>query len=438
MVNTVAVPAPWARVQTSIRNPPVVRPPPDHPIPIDISQLVVGLYVWIDLPWTDHPFLTSRRMIESERDIALIRRARPHGLLYYYPGRSRVQPPARAAQTSEVHRSTDDSAGQDAALEFERLRQDKQKTLQRQTARNERMRRGWEVAGRQVREALFEFARTPKSAGERLRVLAQETALQVSQTADVVLDMLGEHLLKGPQHHALNVMMLSLLLGQRAGLSNLELTDLAMAALAHDAGQADIPAAVLRNAHRRRFEEDFYRQHVAFSARLAAQSGHFSATALSLIEQHHEAPDGSGWPAGRTDAQRGARILSITDRFDRLCNPGQDGVLPLSPSEALARMVRQEAARFDPPLLALFVQVMGLHPPGSVVELSDGTLGLVFTGSRQPDAPRVRLYSPGMRRDEAPVIDLSRTPELRIVASRRAADLPEEVRDWFVPLRAGA
>lgn len=55
----------------------------DTPVPLDPSQLVVGLYVWINLPWMDHPFLTSRRLITSQREIALIRRSQPQGLLYY-------------------------------------------------------------------------------------------------------------------------------------------------------------------------------------------------------------------------------------------------------------------------------------------------------------------------------------------------------------------
>lgn len=406
-----------------------MQPPIDEPIPIDVAQLVIGLYVWIDLPWTDHPFLTSRRLIESERDIALIRRSQPQGFLYYYPARSHSEPlppPASAAQAGSGLQEPDETE-----LEFERLRAEKARRLQRQNERSDRMRRGWELAGRQVRESLLEFARSPKSAGERLRALGHETALQVSQSESLVLHMLGEHLAKGPQHHSLNVMMLSLLLGRSVGLTNTEMADLALAALAHDVGQADIPAAVLRNPRRRKFEEDFYRQHVALSVRLASQSGQFSQTALTLIEQHHEAPDGSGWPAGISTALRGARILAITDRFDRLCNPALDGVAPLSPSEALARMVRHEAARFDAPLLAQFVRVMGVHPPGSMVELSDGSLGMVISSSTQPDGPRVRLYSPGMSRDQAPIIDLSATPELRIRSSRRAADVPGPVREWF-------
>lgn len=320
--------------------------------------------------------------------------------------------------------------------EFERLREDKRRRLARQRERGARMRQGWDQAARQVRTTLQDFMRSPRSAGERLRMLGHETALQVAGSEALVLHMLGEHLNKGAQHHALNVMMLSLLLGQRAGLNPSELADLGMAALAHDAGEADIPAAVLRNPRRRRFEEDFYRQHVTLSLQMALQSGQFSPAALACIAEHHEAANGSGWPNGRHDAVRGARILAMADRFDRLCNPMADGVAPLSPAEALARMVRHEAARFDATLLALLallVQMMGVHPPGSLVQLSDGSVAMVIAGSTQADAPRVRLHAPELPREDAPEVDLSAQPELRIARVLRRDELPDTLRDWFDP-----
>ncbi|MFM2210412.1 MAG: hypothetical protein RIQ96_2055 [Pseudomonadota bacterium] len=406
-----------------------MRTHPEPPVPIDVSQLVVGLYVWIDLPWTEHPFLTSRRMIESARDIALIRRARPHGLLYYYPQRSRVQPPPAVP----AHASPNDTATGDAVQEeFERLREDKRRRLRQQLERAARMRQGWERAARQLREALQEFARTPRSAGERLHAMAHETALQVMQGEALLLQTLAGHLTQGAQHHAMNVMLLSLLVGRRAGLGATALTDLAMAALAHDAGQSDMPAHLLRKRVRRPFEEDFYRQHVALSVQLAAQSGHFSAAAQTLIAQHHEAADGSGWPTGRRDAEKGARILAMADRFDRLCNPVTAEVAPLSPAEALAQMVRLEAARFDGTLLGLFIQVLGVHPPGSWVQLSDGALAIVVSPGEHPATPRVRLPSPGLTPEEAPEIDLATQPGLQVLGSWRESDLPQDVRSWGV------
>jgi len=55
---------------------------PGTPIPIDPSQVVVGLYIWLDISWVDHPFLTSRIMVNTEKEIAMIRSNHVEGKLY--------------------------------------------------------------------------------------------------------------------------------------------------------------------------------------------------------------------------------------------------------------------------------------------------------------------------------------------------------------------
>ncbi len=66
---------------------------------------------------------------------------------------------------------------------------------------------------------------------------------------------------------------------------------------------------------------------------------------------------------------------------------------------------------YDADLLALFVQTMGLYPPGSVLELSDGRRVLSVSGGRDPERfawPIVRVLqeADGTRRDGAEAVDL--------------------------------
>ena len=69
---------------------------PGTPIPIHHSQLVVGLYIWLDISWIDHPFMTNRIMVETEKQISIIRAHNPDGHLFYYPEMS------TAAQEQEL------------------------------------------------------------------------------------------------------------------------------------------------------------------------------------------------------------------------------------------------------------------------------------------------------------------------------------------------
>jgi HD-GYP domain-containing protein (c-di-GMP phosphodiesterase class II) len=43
-----------------------------------------------------------------------------------------------------------------------------------------------------------------------------------------------------------------------------------------------------------------------FSVQLASTSGAFTKEALGIIADHHEAPNGTGWPRGRRDSSRGS------------------------------------------------------------------------------------------------------------------------------------
>ena len=206
-----------------------------------------------------------------------------------------------------------------------------------------------------------------------------------------------------------------------------------MAALAHDGGKAEIPPAILQNATRKKFEEDFYRQHVQFSVQFAKLAGVFSPEALAIIADHHECIDGSGWPMGKKELSRAARILALVNRYDRLCTPEAPGREALMPSEALATLFRVHAGKYDKGLLSTLIKLLGVYPPGTVVQLSDGSLALVVSPGASSLQPRVVIYSPECPRDDAPTLDLAEEPSLKIAEAIRPSTLPPEVLAWLNP-----
>lgn len=255
----------------------------------------------------------------------------------------------------------------------------------------------------------------------------------VANSDDMIWQMEGDALSQGQQFHALNVLTLCLTLGKKAGLNQWELADLAMAALAHDAGKAEVPLHILQNAHRKKHEEEFYRQHVPYSVEMASLSGIFSKAALTIIADHHETLDGKGWPQKKTNLGPGARILGLIDRYDRLCLPEAPGRAPLMPSEALATLFGQESGKYDPILLALLVKLLGVYPPGTVVQLNDGTLALVVAPGPKSLQPKVLIYNPDLSKDDTPVLELAAEPALKIIAAVRPTTLAPGVMAWLRP-----
>ena len=408
---------------------------PGPPVPIDASQVIVGMYVWLDVKWDEHPFFSNRLMIKAAKDVAIIQTLNTKGRIYYYPDKSTVEAPAYVAPppTTDEVQAAEAAEKLAMAAEVKRLDQEKKDKRQHQKDAAARADRAWENAARSTREALLNLTRSPKVAGEALSALASETAATISQGQDILLHLLGDKKEQGPQFHALNVMTLCMLVGKKAKLSQRELADLAMAALAHDAGKAKVPPNILKTAQRKKHEEDFFRQHVQYGAEFAAQSGAFSREALTIIADHHEAVDGSGWPKGKKDAGVPARILAVVDRYDRLCSPEALDVEPLMPAEALARMFRHEGTKFDTGLMSLLIKLLGVYPPGTVVQLSDGSLAMVVAAGPNSLQPQVLMYAPELPKDEAPTMELVNEPSLKITEAIRPSTLPPDVLKWLNP-----
>ncbi len=408
---------------------------PGQPVPIDPSQLVEGLYVWLDVRWDEHPFLSNRLLIKNAKDVALIQSLDVVGRLYYHPEKSSATPPPFTAPppSTEALQAAAAAERAAAAAEAKKLEQAKKALQQQQKDAATRADRAWENAARQTKEALTALGRSPKVAGELLANLSRETASSIAQGQEVLLHLLGDKKEQGPQFHALNVLTLSMLLGKRVGLSEAELADLALGALAHDAGKSQVPPTILKNAQRKKHEEDFFRQHVMFGVQLAAQSGVFSKEALSIIADHHEAVDGSGWPRGRRDIGRAARILAVVNRYDNLCTPETQGTDALMPAEALAHMFRHEGKQFDPVMLATLVKLLGVYPPGTVVLLNDGSLALVVAPGPDSLHPQVLIYTPEIDKDLAPTVALNTDLDLKIAEAIKPSALPPIVRAWLNP-----
>ena len=407
---------------------------PEKPIAIDPAQVALGLYVWLDMPWDDHPFIYNRFKISDAKQITSLRAIKSKGKLYYYPEKSSAEPLA-LSNASEMEALPPADPLQEAAIniEIDRCNAEKHTRLRQQKDAAARADRAWEQAARITHEAMIGMTRSPKQAGAQLAELSKNTASMITQGQEVLLHLLGDKEGEGPQFHALNVMTLAMLLGKVAGLNEAQLAELAMGTLAHDIGKARVPAHILKAKTRAKHEEEFYRQHGNYGLEMARISDAFGPTALSIIADHHEYMDGSGWPTGKTNPGPAARIVALVDRYDRLCSPESHERDALMPAEALARMYRVEAARFDTRLLSMLIKLLGVYPPGTLVKLNDESLGLVVSPGKESLKPTILIYSPEVDKRDAPTVSLSQVEGLKIDEALRPSSIPPDVLQWLNP-----
>jgi HD-GYP domain-containing protein (c-di-GMP phosphodiesterase class II) len=116
-------------------------------------------------------------------------------------------------------------------------------------------------------------------------------------------------------------------------------------------------------------------------------------SAVDVCYSHHEALDGSGYPRGLTanNISDITRMVTICDVYDaitseRIYKKGQSSL------EALKVLYQNRDTKFDNRLVTEFIECIGLYPPGSIVELKNGEIGIVIsTNYRHRHLPKVLI-----------------------------------------------
>ena len=394
------------------------------------------MFVELDIEWMAHPFLKGHFRITSEKQIEAISSL---GLqqVRYFPARSTHGANARAhaLASSDTHADAVLSATRQAQQQAAQLRQQRAAQIQHQRASLHACEKRFADAVRCYRRAIQRVAVHPKEVADQSRALIQTYVAEMVRDGDSAIRLLSEGNGDRLLIHPVNVTVLCLLLGKAMGLSERDLTELGLAAFLHDIGKQQLPERV------RWFDDSFstaeyrlYQAHVSEGVQLAKRMALPAGTVLA-IAQHHELVDGSGFPAhSKGEAQPlPSKILALVNRYDDLCNPLRAS-LGMTPHEALSFIFAQLKSHYDSMVLSAFIRMIGVYPPGSVIQLVDGRYALVVSvNSTRPLKPRVIVYDPAVASHEALIIDLETAPELGIRRSLKPSALPHEVQDYLLP-----
>jgi HD-GYP domain-containing protein (c-di-GMP phosphodiesterase class II) len=401
---------------------------------IDVDELRVGMFIHLDLSWMQHPFPVGSFRITHEQQIEKIRSL---GLkqLRWSPEKSELAPPPASP-------SGDDAASPAAAqIELppetaeQAAERERRELLNAQRASAELCQSQFDEAGQAWRAAFDSVVARPEQARKDTEDLTRALLQKMLVDGDMCIRLLTCNAGDNASAHAMNVTVISLLMGRVFGLGDEEMLDLGIGALLHDVGKIDLPER-LRHADARATKEDLaaYRDHVAHGVLHGKRMG-LGSGALLVLAQHHEHADGSGFPL-KLKAERlstAARIVALVNRYDNLCNP-PSLANALTPHEALSIMFSQSRSQFDASILNSFIRMMGVYPAGSVVQLTDDRYALVMSvNSTRPLKPNVLVHDPHLPREEALHLNLMTTPDLGIRRSLKPAQLPADALDYLAP-----
>lgn len=183
--------------------------------------------------------------------------------------------------------------------------------------------------------------------------------------------------------HSFNVAVLCGSLGSRIRPNNRPyLNKIVIGGMMHDLGKAKVPVEVL-NKPAALTEDEFFimKKHPDLGLEMALSAGVADQDILNCIIGHHEKWSGRGYPSGIAGEKipENARICAVADVFDALT--AERVYKKGMPSKnAMNIIMRDVIKHFDPMVTRELLVSLGLYPPGSIVELSDGSTGLVISG----------------------------------------------------------
>lgn len=408
---------------------------------IETEQLKLGMFVVLDLSWMEHPFPFNRFVITSQTQIDQIQ-----GI-----GLKRVKVITAQSVIGVFDHADSISANQTTVPDLEDVLgeatidapqvDDSNVVLTRQRALDEQQ-KNLRICELRFRNAMSTWrqvanaaVREPVLAGQQSIALVDGFVNELSSAQEVNIRLLPPMSGDGNALHALNVTVVSLLLGRAMKLGQQTLRDIGLGALLHDVGKLALPDRFHWNSGQFTVaEERTYQEHVGLGLKIASQMA-LPVGAKLVIAQHHETEEGKGYPKELTGDRLSlpSKVVSLVNAYDNLCRPGAS-VAPLTPHEALSKMFGQSRSNFNPVCLTAFIRLMGVYPPGSVVQLSDDRIALVVAANAsRPLKPTVLVFDESVPRDQALFLDLQTVPSVTVQRNLHSRHLSRAAFNYLSP-----
>lgn len=203
-------------------------------------------------------------------------------------------------------------------------------------------------------------------------------------------------------NHSVNVGILAMAVGQRINMKKHTLVDLGMSGIFHDIGKSCIPLEILNKTSSFNDEEwKVMKRHPVLGVKeLLRLKGVDALTARIMTGafEHHMYFNLSGYPKVPYNKKVSllGSIISIADFYDALVSSRVYKRTPSPPDEVLRFMISRSGTYYDPVLVKIFVNCIGIYPLGSLCYLTTGELAVVMENNPDPgkwDRPKVRIVS---------------------------------------------
>ena len=415
---------------------------------IPSSQVKRGMYVTkLDREWLGSPFLFQGFYVDSDDDIELLKTT----CKYIYIDAERQNPEDDLGETTEKKpiavqqretsadvehsRAVETAHGDTTVISQAFIKEiDSPKSFLRwlSWAVNRNRKAPFE---KEFRRATKVFETAHHTVTDVMNTLREGGELDIRAVTDTVSPMI-KSVLRNPDamacmvsikmkddytyQHALASAVWALVFGGHLGLDHIDLKSLATGALLLDVGMTKVPTALLqKRGQLEPHEYEEVKRHVEYGLQILDDTGNVDPTIRTILRTHHERHDGSGYPEGLAgnDIPVFGRIAGVIDTFDSM-TALRPHAAAMSTYDVMRHLLDNADILFQAEIIERFIQVVGMFPTGTLVELSTGEVAIVMQQNPvRRLRPKVMLILDENKefRKEFPIIDLK--------------DLPVEVED---------
>jgi HD-GYP domain-containing protein (c-di-GMP phosphodiesterase class II) len=253
---------------------------------------------------------------------------------------------------------------------------------------------------------------------KHIKRIVQNLSTEVVKHPDVFTGLINLRLIGAQDFmHAVNTSIYAMLLGDALQLERLDLVRIGMTAVTQDIDRIQGEGANTseESSGLEAGDETHFRTNLSSVIAMSGIGGEDVLSALRLVTSYERGfpycePMPKSWYRDELRPHLLSRIIEIGRHYDAITQ-GKRDVPARTPDIALQLMIRRMGEHFDPELFRLFINLVGIFPVGSMVELSNGEKALVV---RSPSLLAQNKLSNATR------------PVVRLISSEQLLDLSLE------------
>ncbi len=353
---------------------------------IPVSQIRVGMYVHkLDRPWTETPFQYQGFYLRTRHEIEEVQRF----CKYVYIDCDKGTQPYKESEISKPSPLLAKERKNKSTL----VNSKDLKTFNFNVGRYDKVSRPFKKEINNAKVLFADLAHSVEQVGFNIRVGKKPNISKTKSLAKSVVNSV----IKNPNtmiwlsrlkdkggytyNHSLRSSILAIVFGRYLGLNEDDLIPLATGVLLADIGKTKISRKLLnKTGDITDSERATFRNHVELGVEMLATDKTVDHTTLVIVETHHERYDGSGYPYALVGKEIPffGQIAGLVDVFDAVTNKKSYGK-QLTSSQAMDWLYTLKGKDFSSELIESFIQAIGLYPAGTIVELTDDSVGLVVS-----------------------------------------------------------